>query len=116
MQHLGAKHPARGWHRGGVGNADPIGVAISKNDITAPATIQAAKRRQPHRYGVHVRPDMDGWECLVVDHGGDSGGWQEATDASWTEAFFAALEITREPTHHAFGAPLYFEGVPDAVC
>ncbi|MBV5264488.1 hypothetical protein [Pinisolibacter aquiterrae] len=76
LQRPDAKHPARGWHRGGVGNADPIGVAISKNDITAPATIQAAKSREPHRYCVCIRPDVDGWEYLVVNQGGDSGGWR----------------------------------------
>ena len=109
MRHLDAKHPAHGASRGGVGNADPIGVAISKNDITAPATIQAAKRREPYRYCVCIRPDLDGWECLLVDQGGDSGGWQEATDATWMEAFFKAIEITRNPSHRAFCAPLFFE-------
>jgi hypothetical protein len=82
--------------------------AIEKPTAPAPAAIESEGRR--HRYAVGVRPDGDAtFECLVVDCGGDSGGYQEAAWTSFGEALTVALRIINDPDHVAFGAPLWME-------
>ena len=67
--------------------------------------------RRRHRYSINVRLDGEGtFECLIVDHGGDSGGFQEAAWTSFGQALTTALRTACDRQHVAFGAPIFMEG------
>ncbi|MDI4655531.1 MULTISPECIES: hypothetical protein [Xanthobacter] len=71
--------------------------------------IQIKEERQ-HRYRIYVIPDsLTHFQCLVVDHERDSGGWLEDEHASFGGALTTALRINRDPQHQAFGAPIITE-------
>lgn len=86
--------------------------------ILAPAFTRRANGPQPddwvqlqekrrHRYRICVIPDgPDSFQCLVVDHDGDSGAWIEIELVGFGEAVTTALDVNRDPAHQAFGAPI----------
>lgn len=68
--------------------------------------VQVQERRR-HRYRICVIPDgPDSFQCLVVDHDGDSGAWIEIELVGFGEAVTTALDVNRDPAHQAFGAPI----------
>ncbi|GLI21667.1 hypothetical protein GGQ86_001029 [Xanthobacter flavus] len=68
--------------------------------------VQAQEERR-HRYRICVIPDgPDSFQCLVVDHDGDSGAWIEIELVGFGEAVTTALHVNRDPAHQAFGAPI----------
>lgn len=86
--------------------------------ILAPARVRRTISPQPggwvkvqeerrHRYRICVIPDgSDSFQCLVVDHDGDSGAWIEIELVGFGEALTTALHVNRDPAHQAFGAPI----------
>lgn len=90
--------------------------------IVAPARIRRTFSPQPggwvkvkeerrHRYRICVIPDgADSFQCLVVDHDGDSGAWIEIELVEFGEALTTALAVNRDPAHQAFGAPIMTRG------
>lgn len=81
----------------------------------SPTREPIARTGRRHRYVAMVRREAAGFECLIVDVGGDGGGWQEASEVSWGEAFSTALRVTRDQAHCAFGAPIEIEAVDYVV-
>ncbi|MFG1211029.1 hypothetical protein V5F72_01245 [Xanthobacter flavus] len=68
--------------------------------------VKAHEERR-HRYRICVIPDgADSFQCLVVDHDGDSGAWIEIELVGFGEAVTTALHVNRDPAHQAFGAPI----------
>lgn len=72
----------------------------------ADGCVEAQQGRR-HRYRICVIPDgPDSFQCLVVDHDGDSGAWIEVELVGFGEAVTTALDVNRDPAHQAFGAPI----------
>ena len=66
-----------------------------------------AQDERRHRYRICIIPDgVDSFQCLVVDHDGDSGAWIEVELVGFGEAVTTALHVNRDPAHQAFGAPI----------
>lgn len=104
------KRPAAMAVAGGAKTAVRIGVSNDDQNSRSPSEAQASSEDRAHRYVITIRRERRGFEVLVVDVGGDSGGWQEAVVADLQGAFAAAFGIQRNASHSAFGAPVRFEG------
>lgn len=104
------KRPATTAIVDGAKTAVRIGVSNEGQNSRPPREAQASEEDRAHRYVITIRRERRGFEVLVVDVGGHSGGWQEAVVADLPGAFAAAFGIQRDTSHSAFGAPVRFEG------